>query len=57
VLEDAREALRRGSELTLREPDAGREIAARHDLSPRQVEIVLEGGLINRVRERIGQQR
>jgi len=56
VLEDAREALQRGPELRLREPDGGREIAVRHDLSSRQVAIVLEGGLINRMRERIGQQ-
>ncbi|HLH90876.1 MAG TPA: aconitate hydratase [Xanthobacteraceae bacterium] len=41
---DLRDTLRRGDEITL---DCGGPIAARHGLTPTQVEVILAGGLIN----------
>ena len=56
VLEVAglREGLRRGGELTVRNVSQGYEFPARHNLTERQVEILLVGGLLNYVKSRAG---
>jgi aconitate hydratase len=51
VVENLRGQLQGGRTIRLRLDD-GRELAARHALSPRQVEIVLDGGLINWAKEK-----
>ena len=48
-----RAALAEGRDITLRIPAKGREIAARHHMSARQVEIFLAGGLVNWFRPRL----
>jgi aconitate hydratase len=50
-LEGVRSALTEGRELTLVNVTKGREFAVRHNLSPRQVEVILAGGLLNYFRE------
>jgi aconitate hydratase len=52
VLEIAnvRQAIRDGDQITVRNITQGYEFTARHDLTPRQVEIALAGGLLNQVR-------
>jgi len=52
VLEIAnvRQAIRDGNQITVRNITQGYEFTARHDLTPRQVEIALAGGLLNQVR-------
>ncbi len=50
---DVREAVRRGPELTVFNRTSGRGLAARHALSPRQVEVLLAGGLVNWMRRRL----
>jgi len=52
VLEIAnvRQAIRDGDQITVRNVTQGYEFTARHDLTPRQVEIALAGGLLNQVR-------
>jgi len=52
VLEIAnvRQAIRDGTQITVRNITQGYEFTARHDLTPRQVEIALAGGLLNQVR-------
>ena len=47
---EPREALRNGGTLAIKDVTNGTEILARHNLSPRQVEIVLAGGLLNYIR-------
>lgn len=47
ILEDAREAISGGSQLTLAVKGKDIEIPVSHALSPRQIEIILEGGIIN----------
>lgn len=47
------EALRNGRELRLEKRKEGTELVVRHELSERQVEAVLKGGLVNRMRERL----
>jgi aconitate hydratase len=47
------EALRDGRELRLENRTKGTELTVRHELSGRQVDVVLKGGLINRMRERL----
>jgi aconitate hydratase len=47
------EALRTGRELRLENRTKGTELTVRHGLSERQVEVVLKGGLINWMRERL----
>jgi aconitate hydratase len=57
VLEDLHRALGAGRELEVRVRPAGggeRTFTARHDLSDRQVEVLLRGGLIAWLRDRIG---
>jgi aconitate hydratase len=54
VLRDVRQALARGPSLDLRDEISGRRMTVRHDLSPRQVEIVLAGGRINRTGTQAG---
>ncbi|WP_290651792.1 aconitate hydratase [Aquisalimonas sp.] len=49
VLEDLHEALTRGNRLTA--TVNGRSLALAHDMSARQVEIVLAGGMINHVKQ------
>lgn len=51
-LADVREQIQRSKELLLTLPAAGREIRVVHALSRRQVEILLQGGLINWVKNR-----
>ncbi len=53
ILDDAHEQLKQGGEIELVDSARSRTIVARHDLSPRQVEIVLAGGLVNAVRRRV----
>jgi aconitate hydratase len=52
VLEIAnvRQAIKDGNQITVRNITQGYEFTARHDLTPRQVEIALAGGLLNQVR-------
>jgi aconitate hydratase len=45
-----REAVRRGLTVRVRNLTRGDEFTARHDLSPRQVEILLAGGSLNYVK-------
>ncbi len=54
VLADLQRVLREGGgELTARNTTQERELALRHTLSPRQVELLLAGGLINWMRTRL----
>jgi aconitate hydratase len=46
--------VRRGPELTVHNCSKGRSLSARHTLSPRQVEVMLAGGLVNWMRRRLG---
>jgi aconitate hydratase len=52
VLEIAnvRQAIKDGNQITVRNTSQGYEFTARHELTPRQVEIALAGGLLNQVR-------
>ncbi|MDP2949056.1 MAG: aconitate hydratase [Chloroflexota bacterium] len=47
---NVREAIRNGHEIKVRNLSRGYEFTARHELTPRQVEIALAGGLLNHVR-------
>jgi aconitate hydratase len=51
---DLPDALHRGSSLKVRNHTQGYEFTARHDLTPREREILLAGGLLNRIRARGG---
>jgi len=53
VLEGLHDAIRSGPEITVHNRTRGRDIAARHDLSERQVKVLLEGGLIPWMRQRL----
>ena len=59
VLEIAnvRQAIRDGNQISVRNISQGYEFTARHDLTPRQVEIALAGGLLNQVRSSQSQAR
>jgi aconitate hydratase len=46
VIENARDVLTGGAQITIRNTSTGEDCQARHRLSPRQVKIVLAGGLI-----------
>jgi aconitate hydratase len=48
-----REQLSAGNELKLANTTTGAGITARHELSPRQVAILLDGGLLNHTRKRV----
>ena len=48
------QALRAGGELVARLSGQGRELRLRHDLSERQLDVLLVGGVINWVRSRRG---
>ncbi len=48
---DVPEALRKGNTLTVRNLTRGGEFTAQHSLSPRQVEMILAGGLLNYVKK------
>ena len=52
-LSGVRAALRSGRELRAALAGKGRTIALRHDLSPRQLDLLLAGGVINWLRERL----
>ena len=52
-LTSVRAALRAGRELSARLAGEGREILLRHDLSPRQLDLLLDGGVINWLRQRL----
>jgi aconitate hydratase len=47
---NVRQAIRDGNQITVRNISQGYEFTAGHDLTPRQVEIALAGGLLNQVR-------
>jgi aconitate hydratase len=47
---NVRQAIRTGNQISVRNITQGYEFTARHDLTPRQVEIALAGGLLNQVR-------
>jgi aconitate hydratase len=49
-IRNVRQAITDGDQITVRNVTQGYEFTARHDLSPRQVEIALAGGPLNRVR-------
>jgi len=51
-----RQALERGGPLVVENVTQGSTFLARHDLSPRQVEMVMAGGLLNLIRERTGKE-
>jgi aconitate hydratase len=51
---DLRRAVRGGPELTVYNRTKGWSQSARHTLSPRQVEVILAGGLVNWMRRRLG---
>jgi aconitate hydratase len=50
LIPNVRQAIRDGSQITVRHTIQGYEFTACHDLTPRQVEIVLAGGLLNQIR-------
>ena len=50
LIPNVRQAIRDGGQITVRNTIQGYEFTACHDLTPRQVEIVLAGGLLNQVR-------
>jgi len=54
---DVREAIHRGDHIVVRNLTRGTEIMVTHNLSPRQREIVLAGGLLNYIRNRGGNNR
>ncbi|MGY2052048.1 aconitate hydratase [Methylobacterium sp. JK268] len=47
-------ALAAGPDVTARVNDGARTLRLRHDLSPRQIDLLLKGGVINWLRERLG---
>src|SRR5919109_1319226 len=51
AFDDLRKAVSDGDRIVARNTTKGAEVVLRHDLSPRQVEMVLAGGLINVYRE------
>jgi aconitate hydratase len=53
VLEDLRQAIRKGPELTVHDTTRGEDLRVRHDLSARQVEVLLRGGLIEWMKHRL----
>ncbi|MGQ0849427.1 MAG: aconitate hydratase [Actinomycetota bacterium] len=53
ILEAVREAIQLSEQLQIRNATQGTVFPARHDLSARQVEILLEGGLINWMKRRL----
>ncbi|KPK22237.1 MAG: aconitate hydratase [Dehalococcoidia bacterium SM23_28_1] len=50
MISNVRQAIRDGNLITVRNMTEGYEFTVRHDLTPRQVEIALAGGLLNKVR-------
>jgi aconitate hydratase len=54
ALEGIHEALRTGAELTVHNRTKRAPFPVRHDLSPRQLELLLQGGVINWIRKRAG---
>jgi aconitate hydratase len=50
LIPNVRQAIRDGDQITVRNTIQGYEFTACHDLTPRQVEIVLAGGLLNQIR-------
>ncbi len=55
-LDDVRKAIRNGRELEIQLDGGNRTIIARHDLSPRQVDVLLAGGIINWMKARLSRQ-
>jgi aconitate hydratase len=53
AIADVREAMRLGPEVTVVNRTHGQQLVARHKLSPRQVEVLLAGGLVNWMRGRL----
>jgi aconitate hydratase len=51
-IDDVHEAIRSGEPFDVHHANAERRFQVRHDLSERQVEVVLAGGLVNSFRER-----
>ncbi len=54
-LHDVGNRIQRGNDLTMRNVTKGVDIPVKHELSPRQVEILLDGGLLNYIRHLRGQ--
>lgn len=52
AIADIRDGIAGGRELTVRNETKGTEFRVRHDLSERQVEVILAGGLLNYTRQR-----
>jgi aconitate hydratase len=52
-LEGLHDALRRGGEVTATVGADGRQLGLRHDLSPREVDVVITGGLLNWMKQRL----
>ena len=52
-LEGLHDALRRGGEVTATVGADGRQLGLRHDLSPREVDVVITGGLLNWMKRRL----
>jgi aconitate hydratase len=50
LIPNVRQAIREKNQVSVRNITQGYEFTARHDLTPRQVEIALAGGLLNQVR-------
>ncbi len=56
-IEDVHAPVKRGPEVRLRLREAGRTLTARHDLSARQVDVLLAGGRIDWIRPRLAARR
>jgi aconitate hydratase len=52
ALRDARRAIASGAPIAVRNATRDRVVRVRHDLSRRQIDVLLAGGLINRARSR-----
>jgi len=53
TFEDIREGIQRGGELEVENKSKQARFRVRHALSPRQIDIILAGGQINQIRERL----
>lgn len=54
-LPDLHRAIEEGNDIAVENVTRGRSFGARHSMSPRQVEVMFRGGLINWLKERLGQ--
>ena len=51
VLDNLREKIKQGNQMTVKIKGSNKEIPVQHALSERQVDIILQGGLINWVKK------